>query len=742
MSYLTTAQSLPGLVAVWMLDETSGTAVDAGPAAWAASTAYSVVGQNVVNGGDVYALATAGTSAASGGPTGTASGAITDGTAQWSYIGARTAHALTASGPVTQGAAGLVTDGGKAVAFGGSGYLTTAASADFQFGTGDFWVAGVVKTTSAALAVFFGGSVSAGPFIATTAAGKLVYQNDTGTPVAVTSTTPVTTGNAVPFVVTRVAGTTSVYLNGGSTPDATGADAATCNTTTALGVGAFGADGTYPFTGTLDGLLVGKGYSLTGAQAAALMTAATATSTPTPTTPTPTPSPTPTVSVVFVCTSLSYGINGSNPGTPQATRLAATVSGLAAAGVTAVAVNLGIPGQTLAHALTEVGTYDAAYALGLTNVIVVEGPTNSYNAGETAAQAEADLAQLTAALYASHPDRLIVVCTCTPTSASTEPANVQTLVDGYNAYVRSNRLALHAAAVSDVASDSRIGVAGSQNNATYYNQTDETHLTDAGYTIWGGTYDAPAVLAAIAAGPPVPSTISVTPAVMLAGLNQTFSVSGSGLKGSFTFGGTSAVVPTLQLVGTSGYTFRVATPPAGTLTVADASGVSATVSFVAAPPAALTVTSGSGQAVAAWNASLGATSYKLYVNGTFTANVFGGATTYTATGLTNGTPYTVGVSAVDASGHESGQATVAGVVPSVPTVAFGRAADVTPSDTVDLPFRSREIRATFTGTVAVIPVGQTSPVSIPVAAGVPLVFPATRILSTGTTAGGTIAVLS
>ncbi len=54
--------------------------------AWAASTAY-VVSARVVNGGNVYVCATAGTSASSGGPTGTTS-PITDGTVTWTYLGA------------------------------------------------------------------------------------------------------------------------------------------------------------------------------------------------------------------------------------------------------------------------------------------------------------------------------------------------------------------------------------------------------------------------------------------------------------------------------------------------------------------------------------------------------------------------------------------------------------------------------------------------------------------------------
>lgn len=52
---------------------------------WVASTAV-VVGAHRHNGGNVYRCTTAGTTAGSGGPTGTGTG-ITDGTAVWSYVG-------------------------------------------------------------------------------------------------------------------------------------------------------------------------------------------------------------------------------------------------------------------------------------------------------------------------------------------------------------------------------------------------------------------------------------------------------------------------------------------------------------------------------------------------------------------------------------------------------------------------------------------------------------------------------
>jgi len=55
-----------------------------GAANWAASTSYAV-GAQVTNGSNVYTCTTAGTSASSGGPTGTGTG-ISDGTCVWSFF--------------------------------------------------------------------------------------------------------------------------------------------------------------------------------------------------------------------------------------------------------------------------------------------------------------------------------------------------------------------------------------------------------------------------------------------------------------------------------------------------------------------------------------------------------------------------------------------------------------------------------------------------------------------------------
>lgn len=67
-------------------DGTTVTADYSVGSAWIASNAFAV-GQYCTNGGNTYVCVTAGTSASSGGPTGTGSG-IVDGTVHWNYVGA------------------------------------------------------------------------------------------------------------------------------------------------------------------------------------------------------------------------------------------------------------------------------------------------------------------------------------------------------------------------------------------------------------------------------------------------------------------------------------------------------------------------------------------------------------------------------------------------------------------------------------------------------------------------------
>ena len=81
-------------------------------------------------------------------------------------------------------------------------------------------------------------------------------------------------------------------------------------------------------------------------------------------------------------------------------------------------------------------------------------------------------------------------------------------------------------------------------------------------------------------------------------------------------------------------------------------------SFAEAP----SVSAGNGQATVALSANANGsaiTSYKIYVDGTLVATVDGSQTTYTVTGLTNGTEYTIKVEAINGIGStQSGESTV------------------------------------------------------------------------------------
>lgn len=81
-------QSAASFVSSSVAPSASGTAAFARATVWpwTASTAVAV-GQYAVNGGNLYQATVAGTTASSGGPSGT-TGSITDGTATWKYVAA------------------------------------------------------------------------------------------------------------------------------------------------------------------------------------------------------------------------------------------------------------------------------------------------------------------------------------------------------------------------------------------------------------------------------------------------------------------------------------------------------------------------------------------------------------------------------------------------------------------------------------------------------------------------------
>jgi hypothetical protein len=94
---------------------------------------------------------------------------------------------------------------------------------------------------------------------------------------------------------------------------------------------------------------------------------------------------------------------------------------------------------------------------------------------------------------------------------------------------------------------------------------------------------------------------------------------------------------------------------------------------VPAVPAGLAATAGNAQVSLSWNASTGATTYHLKRSGTsggpYTTVATPGTTSYTDTGLTNGTPYYYVVSAANAAGESANSSQVT-ATPSAPVTAM------------------------------------------------------------------------
>lgn len=108
------AVAASGYAAHWRMYASDGTtchmqgAVGMTADAWTSGTAYTV-NQVVANGGKIYVCTTAGTSAGSGGPTGTTTG-ITDNTAVWNYVCPETGELTVDSALMIAGQSFTVTD--------------------------------------------------------------------------------------------------------------------------------------------------------------------------------------------------------------------------------------------------------------------------------------------------------------------------------------------------------------------------------------------------------------------------------------------------------------------------------------------------------------------------------------------------------------------------------------------------------------------------------------------------------
>ncbi|MED4605536.1 fibronectin type III domain-containing protein, partial [Paenibacillus validus] len=84
-------------------------------------------------------------------------------------------------------------------------------------------------------------------------------------------------------------------------------------------------------------------------------------------------------------------------------------------------------------------------------------------------------------------------------------------------------------------------------------------------------------------------------------------------------------------------------------------------------PSGLTVTAGDGQAALTWLANTDDTTiYHIYLNGIYLNSVSHPTTSYTVTGLTNGTTYSFSISAEDEDGSESVKSEAVTVIPTEP----------------------------------------------------------------------------
>lgn len=147
----------------------------------------------------------------------------------------------------------------------------------------------------------------------------------------------------------------------------------------------------------------------------------------------------------------------------------------------AVRANVSTGGQTLAQMITDGPTQvDALFrSANMHNVCVIWGGTNDMFFGASGATAYSRIVTYCQARRAAGFG--VVVLTALPRSDSGTPGGYEAERLAFNASVRSN-WATFADALSDIALDSRIGDAGDETNATYF-QGDLVHLNSTGTQI-------------------------------------------------------------------------------------------------------------------------------------------------------------------------------------------------------------------------------------------------------------------
>ena len=189
--------------------------------------------------------------------------------------------------------------------------------------------------------------------------------------------------------------------------------------------------------------------------------------------------------------SLTYGQNGTNPGTTSATRLAVVMN---AVGATWQGTNFGHPGHTITQMISELGSdvnglYDGAKQ---NNYLIAQGGHNDIVQGADASTVISRIQSYCSTALAANPWKIIWSTEPPASDPGIYPPNFDSIRDTVNSYMRQNWQSLGIAALSDFALDPRMGCDGCEYSSIYYSNLDHTHPTDAGYTIWG-SYDLAAV---------------------------------------------------------------------------------------------------------------------------------------------------------------------------------------------------------------------------------------------------------
>jgi len=189
--------------------------------------------------------------------------------------------------------------------------------------------------------------------------------------------------------------------------------------------------------------------------------------------------------------SLTYGVNGSNPGTPSATRLAVVLN---AVGATWQGTNFGHPAHTITQMISELGSdVDGLYdRTKQHNYLIAQGGHNDIGQGADASTVIARIQSYCSTALAANPWKIIWSTEPPASDPGIYPPNFDSIRDTVNSYMRQHWQSLGIAALSDFALDPRMGCDGCEYNSTYYSNLDHTHPTDAGYKIWG-SYDLAAV---------------------------------------------------------------------------------------------------------------------------------------------------------------------------------------------------------------------------------------------------------